>query len=281
MSSGYTDAELLKLDPQLATLFKKRGIPKLPLPTRNNLQQLRAGFAAAITRFNASPFAQTALPSPPTWTETDHAMLVSAGDRAIPVRVYAPHASKPDGRPVLVFAPAGGWFMGDLDTEAFLCRLFCARLEMVVFNVAYGLYPEVAFDVPQQDCFEACKWVAAHAVEFGGDVSKGFVWGGNSGGCTWMSVAAHRWVEEGLKPKVTGTFFLCPIFTDEFLDEAGVKRAMFDRETQNRSWDQCENAVLMSRGMSDSIEGKSYQWSYKQDDCTDSKTSLEHLRLRI
>lgn len=33
MSSGYTDAEHLKLDPQLAAPFKKRGIPKLPLPT--------------------------------------------------------------------------------------------------------------------------------------------------------------------------------------------------------------------------------------------------------
>lgn len=257
MSTGYTDAELQQLDPQLEALFKKRGIPQVPPPTRENLHFARKGFAGAIARFNNSPFARNALPAEPNWTETDHAVPVSDG-RKVAVRVYSPNPNplNPKGHPVLFFAPAGGWCLGGLDTEAFLCRLFCSRLKMLVVNIAYGLYPEVAFAVPQQDCLDVGKWVAANAHAMGGDLAKGFVWGGNSGGCTWMAVAAHRWRDEvGLLPRITGTFFLCPIFTDEFVDAEGRLRTKYDGVTENRSREQCRDAPLMNREIAKSIEG--------------------------
>lgn len=260
MATSYTDAELLKLDPQLEALFKKRGIPQVPPPTRKTIKIVRKGFAAAIARFNSSPFAQNALPSEPNWTETDHAVPVN-NSRTVDVRVYTPSKPDPQGKgyPVLFFAPAGGWCLGGLETEAFLCRLFCSRLGMLVVNVAYGLYPEVVFEVPQQDCLDVGKWVAANALALGGDLSRGFVWGGNSGGCTWMAVAAHRWQEEveaGLRlPPITGTFFLCPIFTDEYVDEEGRLTAKYDRAKENRSVEQCRDAPLMNRQVSKGIEG--------------------------
>lgn len=256
MSTGYTDAELLELDPQLEALFKKRGIPTVPPPTRKNIHIVRKGFTAAIARFNSSPFAQNALPSEPNWTETDHAVPASNG-RKVPIRIYKPVKPEPKGHAVLLFAPAGGWCLGGLDTEAFLCRLFCSRLGMLVVNIAYGLYPEVAFDVPQQDCLDVGKWVVADARSLGGDLSAGFVWGGNSGGCTWMAAAVHRWREEvglGL-PRVTGCFWLCPIFTDEFEDGEGRRRRKYDGVTENRSLEQCKDAPLMNREISRSIEG--------------------------
>lgn len=145
--------------------------------------------------------------------------------------------------------------MGDLDTEAFLCRVFCSRLGMLVVNIAYGLYPVVAFSVPQQDCLDVGKWVVANAKALGGDLGKGFVWGGNSGGCTWMGVAGHLWREERGLPRITGNFFLCPIFTDEFVDGEGRRGRKFDAATENRSLEQCKDAPLMNREIAGGIEG--------------------------
>lgn len=258
MSTGYTDEELQELNPQLDALFKKRGIPRLPLPTRENIHAVRKGFAAAINRFNTSPFARAALPSERNWTETDHAVLVTDG-RSVNVRVYTPSTSSRKSHPVLFFAPAGGWCMGGLDTEALLCRLFCSKLGLLVVNIAYGLYPEVAFEVPQQDCLDVGKWVAKNAISLRADLNAGFIWGGNSGGCTWMGVAAHRWVEESGLPPITGTFFLCPIFTDEYVNEAGETKFKYDHATQIKSIEQCKGAPLMNTAMAESIRGKPEQ----------------------
>ena len=64
----------------------------------------------------------------------------------------------------MVFLHGGGWCMGGLGTEAFICRLMCLRLGLVVFEVAYRLYPDVHFPTPILDSYDGVKWVNQRAL---------------------------------------------------------------------------------------------------------------------
>ncbi|KAF2718594.1 alpha/beta-hydrolase [Polychaeton citri CBS 116435] len=259
-----TDKHLLTLDPELDSLFKERGLPKLPLPTQGNISFVRKGFHGAIQRFNNSAFCKAALgdeSTTPTWTEADHRVPI-VGRNGISLRLYVPRKRPATGAPVLVFMHAGGWFMGDLDTEAFLCRVFCAKLGLLVVNVAYGLHPEVPFGVPQDDCIQALSWTAANIEQYGGDLGSGFVVGGSSGGATWAAVGAHLWRDQQKQPSLTGCIFLAPIFTDAFVDGTGNLRFRYDHDTEYRSWGQCRDAPLMNEAMSNSIrELAHFDWA--------------------
>lgn len=253
----YSDEELLRLDPELDALFKKRGPPKIPYPTKENVGQLRKGFAATMRRFNESAFAKSALGDAydnPTWTETDRSIPVRNG-RVIKVRLYVPKSRPDEGVPVVIFLHAGGWFMGDLDTEAFTCRLFSAKLGVIAIAVDFGLHPEVPFGVPQTDSYDACKWVAANAPNFGGNLETGFIVGGNSGGGTWASIAVHLARDEGLQPPITGCYLTGPILGDEYKGKDGELLHLYDQNTEYRSKVQCANVPLMDTGMEKSIGG--------------------------
>jgi acetyl esterase/lipase len=52
----------------------------------------------------------------------------------------------------------GGWCLNGLDTEAFLCGLFCSSLDLVVVDVEYPLCPEFQDLVQVLDEFDARKW---------------------------------------------------------------------------------------------------------------------------
>lgn len=116
-----------------------------------------------MARNNSSSFAvkamQTTLANR-TWIEKDYPISVRDGS-SIKVRVYTPNSPAPSegGAPLAFVAHGGGWCMGDLDTEALLCRTLCVRFGLVVVNVGFRLYPDVDFPVPIHDCYDALKWV--------------------------------------------------------------------------------------------------------------------------
>lgn len=111
---------------------------------------------------------------------------------------------------------AGGWFMGDLENEKLMCKILCHRLNIVMINVGYRLYPEVDFPVPITDCQDVVKWLSAHATELDEriDLSKGFVIGGSSGGSTYAAIVCHLARDDGIFPPLTGCYLACPIFGD-------------------------------------------------------------------
>lgn len=182
---GYTDKELLTINPELdavlspydpghvganrlmeVQIFRKYGRPKPFLFTREEMPQFRRIFSTGSARFLKSTFARRALEtdSPPTWVEQNVEIGVRDGSR-IAVRIYVPEKSSSSEASVtpgaMVFLHGGGWCMGDLDTEAFFCRLICKELGLVIFDVAYRLYPDVNFPVPILDSYDAVKWVSA------------------------------------------------------------------------------------------------------------------------
>ena len=239
---------MLKLDTELEAIFQKHGRPKSFLPTRETLPRFRKGFAQATKRFLDSPFARKALDAenPPTWTEEDHSFLARDGT-SIPIRAYRPKAAPPASLPVAVLFRGGGWCMGDLDTDAFTCKLLCHRLNMLVFNVAYRLYPDVKFPIPITDSYDAVKWVAQNASRFNSNPTRGFIVGGNSGGGTFASIAAHLARDDGMTPQLTGQFLSCPVLTDEAETESGQHYHMFPGWYPSQ--EENANAPLQDRAM--------------------------------
>ncbi|KAF2095315.1 alpha/beta-hydrolase, partial [Rhizodiscina lignyota] len=194
----------------------------------------------------------------PTWTERNESIAVRDGS-TIKVRLYIPIDIPSDGAPVGVVNHGGGWFMGDLDSEAFLCRLFCFKFGMIMVNVDYRLYPDVQFPVPITDCYDAIKWTAVTAPSFGGNPHKGFITVGSSGGGTFSSIATHLARNANLSPPLTGCLLICPILTDEVISSSGTPVHRFGSRV--RSPDQNADAPLMTRAMQESIKKLAeYDW---------------------
>lgn len=151
----------------------------------------------------------------------------------------------------MVFFHGGGWCMGSLLTSAFECRLLCLRLNMIIFDIAYRLYPDVPFPVPILDSFDATKWVAANAHSYGADLERGFIVAGNSGGATFATIVAHLARDEGLGSRaaaLTGQVLCCPILTDEVaLDSSHLEKVTKLFPGRYRSQEQNRDAPLQDR----------------------------------
>lgn len=79
-------------------------------------------------------------------------------NRSIDVRVYKPRGGSTEGRPGLVVFHGGGYAVGDLDTETWLCALF-VKLGGIAVNVNYRHAPEHVFPAAVEDAYDATKWV--------------------------------------------------------------------------------------------------------------------------
>jgi len=89
-------------------------------------------------------------------------------------------------------------------------------------NVGYRLAPEHKFPTAQTDCWDAVKWLAAHASELGADPTKGFIVGGISAGGTTSAVVSVLAAEEKLSPPITGQWLCAP----SLMDASCVRKSM-------------------------------------------------------
>lgn len=87
--------------------------------------------------------------------------------------------------------------------------------------------------------------MALNAGKFGADLRKAFIVGGNSGGATYASIAAHLARDDGLKPPLTGQYLSCPILTDGYGEDSKNLSHLFPSEyrSQEQNW----NAPLQDR----------------------------------
>ena len=116
--------------------------------------------AGATKRFVQSPFAKQTLASLPNADFEKYGRKIPARDGyQIPIRIYRTGFSRSESRPVLLMSHGGGWCLGDLDTEDFICQLVCRSLDMVVVSVDYRLAPEVKLATIVQDVYDALQWV--------------------------------------------------------------------------------------------------------------------------
>ncbi|KAL5526185.1 hypothetical protein ACEPAG_7524 [Sanghuangporus baumii] len=130
----------------------------------------------------------------------------------IKVRVYTPQSEDPSEIfPVYVHIHGGGYSIGTLDLDEFVCREASAKHRIVVVNVDYRLAPQFPFPTGIEDTYEAVKWVEANASSLRVDLKKGFIVGGRSAGGNFTCVVTQRARSDPvLQGKLTGQVLQIP-----------------------------------------------------------------------
>jgi len=118
---------------------------------------------------------------PPADVQVEDRRIPGPGG-TLPVRIYTPRGQSPRPRGVVLYCHGGGFVLGDLDAYDSVCRRFCLDSGCAVVSVDYRLAPEQPFPAAVEDCQAALAWVAAHAVELGGDPQRIAVCGDSAGG---------------------------------------------------------------------------------------------------
>lgn len=131
-------------------------------------------------------YSYAAGPTPTVGRIYDTSVPISP-DVDIPVRVYEPASQGP--WPVHLDFHGGGWGLGDLDTEASICKHICAKADVVVIDVAYRLVPEHVFPTGIEDSLAVLKLVHANPQKFNAKSSISL--GGVSAGANIALVLAH------------------------------------------------------------------------------------------
>jgi acetyl esterase/lipase len=116
--------------------------------------------ARATVKFTKSPFIQTTLASLP-WPgfKTQDRQIPTEESTSISIRIYHPAPGSSDILPVVLNLHGGGWCLGGLDTDAFICQLMCRSTKIIVVDVDYRLAPEVTYPSIVSDVYSAVKWV--------------------------------------------------------------------------------------------------------------------------
>lgn len=123
-------------------------------------------------------------------------------DGELPIRIYRPNGGGP--LPTLVYFFGGGWTLGSIDTSDGICRSLANAVPCLVITVGYRLAPEHRFPAAVNDCFEATRWIAAHAGELGADPGRLAVAGDSAGGnlAAVVSLLARQHGEPALAAQV-------------------------------------------------------------------------------
>jgi len=118
---------------------------------------------------------------------------------SVPVRVYRGGQTEP--APVVVYCHAGGFALGNLDTDHRQCVELARRGGCTVVSVDYRLSPEHPYPAPLDDAVTALRWVATNAAELGIDPARIAV-AGSSAGATLAAGLAHGGADGWLPPIV-------------------------------------------------------------------------------
>ncbi|KAJ9605717.1 hypothetical protein H2200_009566 [Cladophialophora chaetospira] len=236
-------------DPELAEIWKTHGMPKFFFPRSDKMPETRRLHAQGNVRFMKSAFAKETLGEQRLWTEEDRPIVLRDG-HSVMIRVYRPTAH-PGKRPVMLYAHSGGWCMGGLDTEEFICQLLCMRLGIIIVSVAYRLAPEWPYPTCVLDTYDALKWVAGNAKSFGGDLSRGFLTGGVSGGGNLTCMATILARDEHLQPALTGHLLVCTGMPHSLTDKKGGVLDLFPDQLAHGGWEKYKDGPVATRAMND------------------------------
>jgi acetyl esterase len=117
----------------------------------------------------------------------------------VPVRVYRGGQTAP--APVVMYCHAGGFALGNLDTDHRQCVELARRGRCTVVSVDYRLCPEHPYPAALDDAVTALRWVADNATELGVDAARIAV-AGSSAGATLAAGLAQRAADGSLPPIV-------------------------------------------------------------------------------
>jgi acetyl esterase len=155
----------------------------------------------------------------------------------VAVRIYRGGEADPTGPvPVLVYCHAGGFALGNLDTDHRQCVELARRARCTVVSVDYRLAPEHPYPAALDDAIAVLRWVAATATELGVDPARLAV-GGSSAGATLAASLAHG-AADGSLPAVMFQLLHQPVLDDR---ETASKAEFctspaFDSEAADLMW---------------------------------------------
>jgi acetyl esterase len=127
----------------------------------------------------------------------DHTAQADAA--GVPVRVY--RGGQTASAPVVMYCHAGGFALGNLDTDHRQCVELARRGRCTVVSVDYRLCPEHPYPAALDDAVTAVRWVADNATELGIDAARIAV-AGSSAGATLAAGLAQRAADGALPPIV-------------------------------------------------------------------------------
>ena len=129
------------------------------------------------------------------------------------------HITKPGGssggNPVVVLVFGGAFVMGTNIQSVVWARAIASLYGATVVEPSYRYAPEHRFPAAPNDVWDSVKWIVANESALDADLTKGFVIGGGSAGGNLSIVTAHRAVEEGLSPPITGVLASIPVCVSE------------------------------------------------------------------
>lgn len=172
-----------QLDPRVAAFLKMIGNKDL------TIEELRT-----------IPIEQIRLTGPPPipYPKEDVQRIKITAD-SIPVLVFNP--SHANNLPVIINYHGGGFFLPLLKGLEYSLWQDAKTYGAIVFAVDYRVAPEHQFPAAVHDSYNAFKWIAAHAAEWGGDTSR-IALMGNSAGANLVAVITQKAKKEGIHHKI-------------------------------------------------------------------------------
>ena len=137
---------------------------------------------------------------------------------AIPIRCYRPKASGQKTLPVYIYYHGGGYFVGSLETDEWMCVTWAHELSIAVISVNYRHTPQVSGLAPWHDSIDAFEWIADNTSTLGVDPERITVGGISAGGSLAAAVATHdvrKAIAAGTTPRIRGQVLAIPVL---FLD---------------------------------------------------------------
>ncbi|MGF2944564.1 alpha/beta hydrolase [Mycobacterium sp. Lab-001] len=199
--------------------------------------------AVATTRTDFSPFAIELIREPFNQRRRLAAELtdargvrvvddaVPAATGPVPVRIY-----RGGPGPAVVYCHAGGFALGNLDTDQRQCLELARRASCTVVSVDYRLAPEHPYPAAFDDASAVLRWVANDAARLGVDPARLAV-AGSSAGATLAACLAHG-AADGSLPPVAFQLLHQPVLDDRSTASKAefTTSPAFDSEAADLMW---------------------------------------------
>jgi acetyl esterase/lipase len=151
----------------------------------------------------------------------------------VPVRIYRGGGSP---APAVVYCHAGGFALGNLDTDHRQCLELARRARCTVVSVDYRLAPEHRYPAALSDAAAVLNWVAANATELGVDAGRLAVAGSSAGGA--LAACMAHGAADGSLPPVVFQLLHQPVLDDRATGSKTEFRTSpaFDGEAADLMW---------------------------------------------
>ncbi|CDO86436.1 alpha/beta hydrolase [Mycobacterium triplex] len=166
-------------------------------PALRAVATTRTAFSPAAIQLMRKPFDQRRRDAAAV-TELPGVQITSDTVGGVPVRIYR---GGPSPAPAVVYCHAGGFALGNLDTDHRQCAELARRGRCTVVSVDYRLAPEHPYPAALNDAIAVLRWVADNAAELDVDATRLAI-AGSSAGATLAASIVQRCADGSLPPVV-------------------------------------------------------------------------------